>query len=293
MTSISIKYKISTTKLKDICTKNNIPIPPLGHWQRIKLGQKVDIPELPPNNSEAESTAMRLSSPENTTRSKIDMFKAEIEKDCKVFLNVPSRLVDPDKYIVAIKDSLEGNNRYPYGHEKFIESPISVTQKNIGRLLRILDTFIKLAKARNHLIETRNRSIRIFIETEEYVFTIREKQKRIESKDKWHAFDYEYTGLLVMGVGKSYDKKEFIDGSQPLEKQLSKVLAYLEYLADYWKQIHIKNDLDRKEREEREKRMQEIRDREERKQKKFDKLLHDANKWHQAKILREFITEVE
>jgi vacuolar-type H+-ATPase subunit I/STV1 len=74
---------------------------------------------------------------------------------------------------------------------------------------------------------------------------------------------------------------------------LSTILAYLEYVTDDWKKTMARHDAQRKIREEEERVILEARQKEQLEREKFRNLLRDANRWHQAEIMSEYIHEVE
>jgi len=47
MSRLAKKYKISDNGLRKICKRINIPIPAMGHWQRIQYGKQVIVSKLP------------------------------------------------------------------------------------------------------------------------------------------------------------------------------------------------------------------------------------------------------
>jgi len=47
LSRLAKKYKISDKGLRKICKRMNIPIPAMGHWQKIQYGKKVIITKLP------------------------------------------------------------------------------------------------------------------------------------------------------------------------------------------------------------------------------------------------------
>ena len=47
LSRLAKKYKISDNGLRKICKRMNIPIPAMGHWQKIQYGKKVTITKLP------------------------------------------------------------------------------------------------------------------------------------------------------------------------------------------------------------------------------------------------------
>lgn len=50
MIVVAKRYNVSNNYLKKICKKLNIPIPGPGHWTKVKYGEKVSPPKLPPYN---------------------------------------------------------------------------------------------------------------------------------------------------------------------------------------------------------------------------------------------------
>ncbi|MFN8240734.1 MAG: hypothetical protein U0X39_08295 [Bacteroidales bacterium] len=47
LSRLAKKYKISDNGLRKICKRMNIPLPEMGHWQKVQYGKKVKIPKLP------------------------------------------------------------------------------------------------------------------------------------------------------------------------------------------------------------------------------------------------------
>lgn len=57
LTQLAKEYKISDARLKEMCLTNNIPLPQVGHWSKIRHGKKIkktplNIPEDRPKNTE-------------------------------------------------------------------------------------------------------------------------------------------------------------------------------------------------------------------------------------------------
>jgi len=258
MTNISRRFSVSIDRIKKVCTKYNIPIPPSGHWQRIKLGKEPEIQELPVDESLKEDTIINLVSIDMLRRNRQNIIKEDIEETCKDLLKVTGRLLNPDKLILEAKRILDNKELRSFGKSRdlvftgYKQVHISVTKKNIGRALRLMDAFIKLVKVRGHKIDYIYSEIKIIISKEDYEFGIREKQNRIESNESYSDYDYVPTGKLVIFVGKYSRKREFIDGKTPLESQLSKILAYLEYLGEKDKEDRINNEIWWRKQEEKE-----------------------------------------
>ena len=47
LSRLAKKYKISDNGLRKICKRMNIPIPAMGHWQKIQYGKRVIVTKLP------------------------------------------------------------------------------------------------------------------------------------------------------------------------------------------------------------------------------------------------------
>ena len=47
LSRLAKKYKISDNGLRKICKRMNIPIPAMGHWQKIQNNMKVTIVKFP------------------------------------------------------------------------------------------------------------------------------------------------------------------------------------------------------------------------------------------------------
>jgi hypothetical protein len=299
LTALAKQFEITLARIKSACKEKKIPIPELGFWERKKFGKQTIIPELPIDNSYWVNTPIWFTPTAELCRNRIKQIRDEIEKSCKKFCIVPDNLTNADRLVIEAKYNLQTKKPYWYGREEgYVSSdseqiPIFVTKKNIKRALRLANALIKLVKARDHQIEFENQSPKINIDGEKYDFSVREKQDRILNPGKGNEFIYKPSGLLVISIGQYSRKREFLDNKQPLEKQLSTILAYLEYVTDDWKKTMAWHDAQRKVREEEEKVMLEARKREQEERDKFRKLVRDANRWHQAVILRDYINAVD
>ncbi len=47
LTNLTEKYGISYHQLNKVCKELEIPIPPSGHWSRVRNGKKVKVIDLP------------------------------------------------------------------------------------------------------------------------------------------------------------------------------------------------------------------------------------------------------
>jgi len=49
VTIVAKRYGISDVALRKICRRMNIPVPPRGYWARLRSGERVKKPPLPPH----------------------------------------------------------------------------------------------------------------------------------------------------------------------------------------------------------------------------------------------------
>ncbi len=299
LTTLAKQFEITPAKIKSICREKKIPLPDPGFWEKMKHKKEVQITELPIDNSYWVNVPTYITPTEELSRNKIKRIKDEIDKTCKKYLKVPDNLFKPDRLVLEAKATIKTKKTFWYGREEGYFSTdagvvsIFVTRKNIKRSLRLVDAFIKLVRARDHIFEKDEHKIQIIIDGEKYDFFLREKQNRIEKPEKKNEFIYEASGLLVISVGQYSSKREFVDGSQPLEKQLSTIVAYLEYFTDDWKKQMAKHEAQRKVQEEKDRIVREALERKEKELNDFKNLFYQAKRYDQAQFLREYINAVE
>src|SRR5690606_36536361 len=58
---VAERFSLSGAGLRKICLRNNIPLPPRGHWAKVAAGQKVTRPSLP----EPREAGRRVQMPES------------------------------------------------------------------------------------------------------------------------------------------------------------------------------------------------------------------------------------
>ena len=47
LSKLANRFKISDNGLRKICKRMNIPLPPMGHWQKVQYGHRVTLISLP------------------------------------------------------------------------------------------------------------------------------------------------------------------------------------------------------------------------------------------------------
>lgn len=97
----------------------------------------------------------------------------------------------------------------------------------------------------------------------------------------------------MLSTGRFWRKREYIDGKIPLEKQLSSIVAHLEYQEELW----LKEMEEQRARQaivdEKNRIIQEQVERKKTEKENFRELLKQSKRWHKANILREYIDRFE
>jgi hypothetical protein len=124
-----------------------IPLPKSGHWEKVKFGKNVDIEPL--SNEYDGPRDVSLSTPKEG-----QLLQQEIETSLKLSLVVPEKLSKPDRLITEAKEKAR---KYHYAKSLIStdrnQLDIRVMLSNVDRALRLMDTLIKLLRARAHHIE--------------------------------------------------------------------------------------------------------------------------------------------
>ena len=305
VTTIIKRYNIKYSGFRKICVDMAIPLPKAGHWEKIRASKIVPIEPLPSDYKgklEVVLTPAR-NDEENTelTISPDALLQKEIERKFSSQLKVPGRLKDPDKLIAAAQTTLEMQKPSAYGNDKGLVTcqynglDISVSSKNIGRALRFMDTLIKLLRLRGHEIIVRNRETYAVIEGQEIQITLREKLKRtmVPTKYSWSEAEYSLTGVLAFRMHIFLHDVEWKDGRIPLEDQLAKILAKMEFRAKEHKERKLVWKKEREEEEELERLKREYEGRKVTELSNFKGLLRESRHWHDLVMLRNYIDAVE
>ena len=304
LSRLAKKYKISDNGLRKICKRMNIPIPAMGHWQKIQYKKKVTIIKLPEKYDGKNEIILHEKGSDDT---EIDSPLAQLRRltraveDMKdLQLIVPDRMSSrPDKLIKSTIDYYDAVKRYYRSHrgnypDKINVLNIEVHEENKPRALRLLDTIIKVLRSRNHDVIADHFPTYAKIGDEHVKFRLREKQRVSETKDKWGGRIYKSTGELVFVIDIGpYSRKEIKDGREPIEKKVAEIIAMLELEGNRMKEERIASEIRKKQWEEQQRIERELRDRQEKEAKAFKKLFLQAVRLHQANIIRNYIQTLE
>ena len=299
LTKLTLQYAISNEGFKKICKQFEIPMPDNGYWMKLKFNKEIKKPEfntLFDGEDKIILTIRQDGNLVNIDQSPLTIRTKEILSDSKSPLIVPERLSNPDILIrntKAIHDKRK-NDHY-FRDEKNDTVSIYVASDNYNRALRIMDTFIKLLRYRGHSFrrDRNNWGPHILVYDVEFHFGIREKNKRIPSYKPYETSTYIPTGILIIKIGESFHAKEWNDGAVKLENQLAKIVAKIEL--DALKELEWREEcrLHEIKRQEEEKIRKEFQKRREDELKITNELFSYAIYHNKAKIVREYLKELE
>ena len=276
----------------------------MGHWQKIKYKKKVTIIKFPEKYDGKDEIILHekgsdYAEPDSPiAQQRILIHLIEDTKDIQ--LQVPIRLSSrPDKLITSTENYYEAYRKRHRGNftsypERINVLDIEVSEENVPRALRLLDTIIKALKFRNHKVITEHFSTYAIIGDEKVKFRVREKKRMSDIKDRFGFHQYEQTGefVFVIDIG-PYRRKEIKDGYEPVEKKVSAIIAMLELEGKRMKEELIASEIRQKQWEEKQRIERELRERQENDTKAFKKLFLQAVRLHQANIIRNYIQTVE
>lgn len=306
MTALAKEYNISDNGLRKICKKLDIPLPQLGHWQKLQYGKEVKIIPLPKDFKGEETITLNERNEEtddgNNVISEYHKLLKQITADTSLSFVVPDSLTNPDKLIIEAKENLASIAKGKYATYRGITTTsndiisISVAPKNCSRALRIMDKIIKLLKQRGHNVIVKGNTTFAVVKGEEIKIRLREKLKMIVTKHEkysWNNTDYVPTGILSFKIDE-YPEKEFNDTTNlTLEKQLPKILTKLELVAEKIKRDNEEREIRHQEYRKQREIEEAIKKRHTNEIENFKKLLEESERCKKALDIRNYIKQVE
>jgi len=294
---LATEYQISDNGLRKMCKKMQIPLPPMGHWQKVRSGMHVKRIKLPDKYSGKNEVTLDERGLENDSPvAKYFRLKKEIENDPSLPLQVPDRLSKPDKLIISTKQCLFDEKRCFNPHRGIIASResvlnVRVSRHNLSRALRFLDALIKLLRARGHDIMIEYGRTCAVVYGGRIEISVKEKLK-YEMYERLGFKDYSAAGLLSFKI-EGYRERTWVDGKVPIENQLSSILAKMEVLGLELQEYRIRNEKLQRERQEKERIEREIKERKDNEFQRFKELFIQAHLLHKANVLRDYVRTVE
>lgn len=215
----------------------------------------------------------------------------EIEKDPRVNLKVPDKLVDPDPLVMEAKRGLSKHGEHSswsLKNEGVVSNSgslqIRVAPNNVDRALRLFDTIIKVFQARGHHFEGST----AHLGKQRYEISIREKLTKLDEYKK------QLTNILCLKVYAGYPRFEIYDSKSVLiEDRISRAVAKVELEVEYFLRVWAENDRRAEEQRQRKIAEAEILARKRKELDDFKLLLNAAQRHDDVKLTREYIQSKE
>jgi hypothetical protein len=142
------KYIISDNGLRKICVRMNIPLPPMGHWQKVQHGRKVKQILLPEDSTAQTEIELEMvdpnSPPQKTFVNEANELQQQIEIDLKDKLIVPLKLNKPEPLSIATRERHKVSLRRDWSSPIYNQYPdrldIGVCDNMFQRALLLFDT---------------------------------------------------------------------------------------------------------------------------------------------------------
>lgn len=305
MVTLAKEYSLSDNGLRKICKKYDVPIPPMGHWQKIQVNKKTIKIPLPKKDKVEEikiniQDSKLIANTENLIKNAV---AKKIKNNSTLILKVADRLSKPDEIIVKTQANIEkkkvsesysplkGTVQTDRGFPSIIVSP-----KNISRSLRILDNLIKNFRLLGYKIDLWDEGLKIIAyDDDKMSIYIREKSNAVDTTSDygWKSRKLVPNGKLSVKVQR-FGTFEFTDTNKSLvEDQIEKILVKIESefqemfeKRQQWK-LHEQKQEDLRKIEQAKQKLKED------ELNKFTRFYNDAHRWKKFTILKEYHTFLE
>jgi hypothetical protein len=333
VTTVAKRYEMSDNGLRKHCIKLGIPLPSSGYWAKVRAGQKLYKPALPKVTGEIRKHVRNyaikyrpdiegLTDAELEEEGELSLLREEtrefIKERCsqvqvKAQLRNPHHLIEEHKEEViyrrkrdkALKQASFNTNYYASVKSKYRDNkavlPINVSNANINRSYRIIDTIIRTLEDLEGYIrvshETGKDTAYFVVMRTAFYFEVKEEtRKKRASKDNDEAQVY-----LVLSItannwyrNSSSTMMEYKDSdSEILDSQIGKVIFDIFVVANrlYAEDILMRREDERRwEEQERQRRLEKLRKGE----LEEIKLLEQASSdWDKAEKIRRFADSME
>ena len=303
LTQLAKDFGLSDNGLRKICKKYDIPLPKMGHWQKIQYAKNVEQEKLG-HFDKWTNAKIRIRESEADDEehylTKVARRVKEIEQTCNKLLPVPDSLSKPHSLVKAAKENLSTKKKERSWrnlpeciHTDWGLLSISVQKHNVPRALRIMNTFIKMAESRGHDVVLEDQKTKLVVDGEKFPIRFREKHNRQAIPDeRWSHTEMVPNDILSIKYD-YYINKEWADKGTLLEGQLPRILAFFEIRSIEIKQqreYHRIAEIEAERKREIERKLESQREWEAKKQ---DILITQSDKWYKAESLRQFITKIE
>lgn len=287
---IAKRTKLNETEIRKKCKELGIPTPTSAYWSQLKFTKHVQIVALPQEIDPMRTITFEIKPPKNITRTKKVIKVGEMTDFHPLVKQAKNELIRLQNRKLS--------NRWDYEEKRDPILSIQVSSEHIDRALSIYDAVIKQLFQRGYSVEvTQNGTIAI-VQGIQIPLRLREKDKRVLKTDRkytWDQYDYIATGNLVFVIElRAWRRKEYYDTEYvKLEEKTDKIVENIIKQGIEEREWKIRSEINRKLEEERKQSEHERKKRTNAELAKFNAILIQQNRWHQAQIMREYLNHYE
>ena len=276
------EHDIDYLAFRKLCAENNIPLPELVYWTKLRFGKPV--------------TKIALSDKVNISKliDLSELKKSQRNREIKPQIIIPKKkhplVVKTKQQLTITKSYRDSVVRTQYKRQKDI-LPIHTDKKLQKRALNFMNIFIANAELRGINIKFNLGTCYVELYNQTIQINLRQKyhrEKRI-TEGGWSTHDFVKSDKLEFQTGYT-NKKSWLDTDNiKIEEQIPKILDYIENDCTMWHKCHIKNEIIRNKRALEEQKQQELERLQKIEEERKLQLYTDAENWQRAELLRKFM----
>lgn len=290
ISKIAKRTKLNETEIRKKCKELGIPTPTSAYWSQLKFNKQVQIIELPSGIDSKQKITFEIKPHKKTTRTKKIIRVGEITDF--------HPLVKQAKNEFIRRQNRKQSNSWDNEEERVPTLSINVMPECRDRALTIFDSVIKQLFQRGYSVEVTQHGTIAIVQGIKIPIRLREKDKRVLKTDRkysWDQYDYIPTGNLVFIIElRAWRRKEYYDTEYvKLEEKTDKIVENIIKQGIEEREWTIQCEINRKLEEERKQSELERKKRTNTELVKFNAILIQQNRWHQAQIMRAYLNQYE
>jgi hypothetical protein len=290
ISKIAKRTKLNEIEIRKKCKELGIPTPTSAYWSQLKFNKNVQIIALPHAIDSKRIITFEIKPPKKTTKTRKVIKVGEMTDFHPLVKQAKNELIR--------RQSIRQSSRWDPAEKRIPILAIHVTFEHRDRALSIFDTVIKQLFQRGYSVEvTQNETIAI-VQGIHIPIRLREKDKRVLKpviKYTWNQYDYIRSGNLVFVIERrAWDRKEYYDTEYvKLEEKIDKIVENIIKQGVEERERQIRSEIEEKLEEERKQSELERKKRTNAELEKFNAILIQQNRWHQAQIMRDYLNQYE
>ena len=276
------EHDIDYLAFRKLCTENNIPLPELGYWTKLRFGKPVTKIAL--SDKVNKSKLINLSELKKSKRN------AEIKPQIIIPKKLHPLVSRAKKDLNITKSYTDAVGRMKWDRQKNV-LPIHTDQKIQKRALSFMNTFLYNMEQRGMKIKFEYGRCNVELYNQTIEINLRQKYHRIRTTNDigWSTHEFVKSNKLEFLTG-YHARKGWLDSDKvKIEEQIPKILDYIEKDLTYWRDVRKQQADEEKLKEIELLKHQEIERLQKIEEDKKTQLYSDAENWQRAELLRKFL----